>query len=146
MGDSIRVAAQAQCSPAQLWHTLVDNRAAWWPEMEFTASPGSPLAERTADDDGDGGRRASGTVLAVARDRLLSFRWTMPDWNAHTVVSIQLAASPGPDPETDYTDVVVTESGLGGLTEGTDVARTHTEEWADHLATLISLAERGSPG
>ncbi|WP_104104533.1 SRPBCC domain-containing protein [Arthrobacter sp. 08Y14] len=143
MGDSIRVAAQAQCSPAQLWHTLVDNRAAWWPEMEFTASPGSPLAERAAD---DGEQRASGTVLAVARDRLLSFRWRMPDWNAHTVVSIQLAASPGPDPETDYTDVVVTESGLGTLAGGADVARTHTEEWADHLANLISLAERGLAG
>ncbi len=139
MGDSIRVAAHAQCSPAQLWHTLVHNRAAWWPEMEFTASPGSPLTERTADDDGE--QRASGTVLAVARDRLLSFRWTMPDWNAHTVVSIQLAASPGPDDETDYTDVVVTESGLGSLAAGAEVARTHTGDWADHLANLIRLAE-----
>lgn len=146
MGDSIRVAAQAQCSPARLWHTLVDNRAAWWPELEFTASPGSPLTERTNDDDGGGEQRASGTVLAVARDRLLSFRWTMPEWNAHTVVSIQLASSPGPDAETDYTDVVVTESGLGGLTEGADVARTHTEEWAGHLANLISLAESATPG
>lgn len=144
MGDSIRVAAQAQCSPAQLWHALVDNRSAWWPEMEFTASPGSPLTERASDD--DGGQRASGTVLAVARDRLLSFRWTMPDWNAHTVVSIQLAALQGPDPETDYTDVVVTESGLGSLAAAADVARTHTEQWAGHLANLITLAESGSAG
>ena len=144
MGDSIRVAAQARCSPERLWHALVENRAAWWPEMEFTASPGSPLAERAADD--DGGQRASGTVLAVARDRLLSFRWTMPHWNTHTVVSFQLAAAPGPDPATDYTDVVVTESGLGGLAEGTEVARAHTEDWADHLANLIRLAENASTG
>ena len=144
MGDSIRVAAQAQCSPERLWHALVNNRAAWWPAMDFTPSPGSPLAERTVDD--GGGQGASGTVLAVARDRLLSFRWTMPHWNAHTVVSFQLAAVPGPDPETDYTDVVVIESGLGGLADGAEVARAHTEDWADHLANLIALAERGSPG
>ena len=142
MADQIRVAAQAQCSPEQLWHALVDNRAAWWPQMDFTASPGSPLAERAADDDG-GEQRATGTILAVARGRLLSFRWTMPDWGAHTVVSFQLAAAPGPDPDSDYTDVVVTESGLASLAGGADVARAHTGDWADHLASLIRLAENG---
>ena len=168
MGDQIRVAAQARCSPEQLWHALVDHRAAWWPEMDFTASPGAPLTERfsvhdggssgTENDGGDGssgienddggggsGARATGTVLAVARDRLLSFRWTMPGWNAHTIVSFTLGAGAGPDAEADYTDVVVTESGLGTLTDGTEVARIHTEDWADHLATLIRFAEQGTP-
>lgn len=175
MGDSIRVSAQAQCAPADLWHALVDNRAVWWPEMDFTASPGAPLTERPAEhphgagydggggggDDDDGGgfggfgagvgggvpgaeQRATGTVLAVARDRLLSFRWTKPGWNAHTVVSFLLDAVPGPDAETDYTDVVITESGLGILTAGEEVARIHTEDWADHLAALIRLAENGA--
>lgn len=155
MGDSIRVAAQAQCPPADLWHALVDNRAVWWPEMDFTASPGAPLSERSAehrhdddddDGDGDGGTdsRATGTVLAVARDRLLSFRWTRPGWNSHTVVSFLLDAVPGPDAETDYTDVVITESGLGSLAAAEDVARAHTEDWAEHLAALIRLAEDGA--
>lgn len=145
MADSIRVTAQARCSPAQLWHTLVDNRAAWWPEMDFTASPGAPLAERAAD---GGTQRATGTVLAVARDRLLSFRWTMPGWSAHTVVSFTLDSAPapvdGPDAGADYTDVVVTESGLGTLAAGAEIARTHTADWADHLADLIKLAEDGA--
>ncbi|GAA3289322.1 SRPBCC domain-containing protein [Arthrobacter citreus] len=171
MGDQIRVAAQARCSPEQLWQALVDHRAAWWPEMDFTASPGAPLTERFSahDDDGGGsgsdgggsdsgrddgsdsdgrngpGTRATGTVLAVARERLLSFRWTMPGWNSHTIVSFTLDAGAGPDAEADYTDVVVTESGLGSLTDGAEVARTHTGDWSDHLATLIRLAEKGSP-
>ena len=148
MGDSIRVAAQAQCPPAELWHALVDNRAAWWPGMDFTPSPGAPLSERAAQGPADDGgeQRATGTVLAVARDRLLSFRWTKPGWNAHTVVSFLLDAVPGPDAETDYTDVVITESGLGTLADGDEVARTHSGAWADHLATLIQLAEKGSRG
>ncbi|GAA3297270.1 SRPBCC family protein [Arthrobacter citreus] len=121
MGDQIRVAAQARCSPEQLWQALVDHRAAWWPEMDFTASPGAPLTERFSahDDDGGGsgsdgggsdsgrddgsdsdgrngpGTRATGTVLAVARERLLSFRWTMPGWNSHTIVSFTLDAGLG---------------------------------------------------
>lgn len=167
MGDSIRITAQAQCPPADLWHALVDNRAVWWPEADFTASPGAPLTERLTvppddggdddggagnnggDDDGSGnhggaGELATGTVLAVARDRLLSFRWTRPGWNAHTVVSFLLDAVPGPDAETEYTDVVITESGLGTLSAGDDVARAHTEDWADHLAALIRLAEDGA--
>ena len=147
MGDSIRVAAQAQCPPAELWHALVDNRAAWWPGMDFTPSPGAPLTERLTDvqpDDG-GEPRATGTVLAVARDRLLSFRWTRPGWNTHTVVSFLLDAVPGPDAGTDYTDVIITESGLGTLADGDEVARSHTGDWSDHLATLIRLAEKGSP-
>ncbi|WP_342022194.1 hypothetical protein AAE021_10025 [Arthrobacter citreus] len=178
MGDQIRVAAQARCSPEQLWQALVDHRAAWWPEMDFTASPGAPLTERFSAQDSDGsdgggggdggsgeggsgsgdggdggdsdgrsgsGTRATGTVLAVARERLLSFRWTMPGWNSHTIVSFTLDAGAGPDAEADYTDVVVTESGLGSLTDGAEVARTHTGDWSDHLATLIRLAEKGSP-
>ena len=158
MGDQIRVAAQARCSPEQLWHALVDHRAAWWPEMDFTASPGAALTERLIvhpshddggnnggggnNDDGGAEARATGTVLAVARDRLLSFRWTMPGWKAHTVVSFTLGAGTGPDADADYTDVVITESGLGTLAEGNEVARLHTEAWADHLATLIRLAEQ----
>ncbi|WP_346029243.1 hypothetical protein [Arthrobacter citreus] len=39
----------------------------------------------------------------------------------------------------------MTESGLGSLTDGAEVARTHTGDWSDHLATLIRLAEKGSP-
>ncbi|MBP3037073.1 SRPBCC domain-containing protein [Arthrobacter sp. zg-ZUI100] len=161
MPDQIRVTAQARCSPAQLWHTLVDNRAAWWPELDFTASPGAPLTERAAD---GGAQQATGTVLAVARGRLLSFRWTKPGWSGHTVVSFQLDSAPGPDDDdaldraeapgssagwqgstgVDYTDVVVTESGLGTIAAGGDVAAAHTGDWADHLADLIKLAEDAS--
>lgn len=113
--------------------------------MDFTPSPGAPLSGRPAEGtDDDGGQWATGTVLAVARDRLLSFRWTKPGWNAHTVVSFLLDAVPGPDADTDYTDVVITESGLGTLVDGDEVARSHTGDWADHLASLIRLAESGS--
>lgn len=136
MADQIRVHAQAQCSPDALWHTLVENRAAWWPELEFSASPGAPLSEGWGPEE----TRHSGTVLAVAPGRLLSFRWTAPDWNAYTVVSFQLAGGE-PDAGPEATDVTVTESGLAALSADGGGAQEHTAQWSARLADLISRAE-----
>ncbi len=138
MTDRIHLQGRARCTPETLWHTLVDNRAAWWPDMDFAPHPGAPLQERWMEDGVE--HTAKGTVLAVAPEKLLSFRWTSPDWEAHTVVSFEL--TPADDGDGGATDVAVTESGFAALKAGPVLSEAHREGWAFHLANLIEQAEK----
>ncbi|MCC3277012.1 SRPBCC domain-containing protein [Arthrobacter sp. zg-Y20] len=140
MTDRIHLQGRAQCSPQALWHALVDNRAAWWPDMDFSPHPGSPLQERWMEDGVE--HTASGTVLAVAPGHLFSFRWTAPDWEAHTVVSFELTPADDDGGEGSATDVAVTESGFAALKSGPALSEAHREGWAFHLANLIEQAEK----
>lgn len=148
MTDRIHLQGHARCSPQALWRALVEDRAAWWPDMEFAAHPGAPLQERWMEDGQE--HIASGTVLAVAPDRLLSFRWSAPGWEAHTVVSFELtpaagSGAGGTGTGGGATDVEVTESGFAALKSGAALSEAHREGWAFHLANLIEQAEK-QPG
>ena len=136
MTDRISLSGRAQCTPDVLWHVLADNRASWWPDMDFAPHPGAPLKERWSEDGVE--HTATGMVLAVAPGRLLSFRWTAPEWGAHTVVSFELTD------EVEATGVAVTESGFAGLDAGVgaELSAAHREGWAFHLANLIEQAEK----
>lgn len=140
MTDRIHLSGRARCTPQVLWHTLVDNRAAWWPDMDFAPHPGAPLQERWMEDGVE--HISRGTVLAVAPEKLLSFRWTAPDWEAHTVVSFELIPADDDGGGGDATDVAVTESGFSGLKSGPELSEAHREGWAFHLANLIEQAEK----
>lgn len=136
--DRVVAIARARCSAERLWRALVNDRASWWPEMQFDAVAGAPLCETWFEDGVE--RVALGTVVSASPPRELRFEWTEPNWPAgssQVAITIQ-------DDDTG-TIVTVEEHGLRAASGDPDLLAAHGQGWAEHLARLVDAAHRPTP-
>ncbi|PRZ17842.1 SRPBCC family protein [Nesterenkonia sandarakina] len=143
--DRVTISLPIPAAPESVWQALTLARSAWWPGMDFEASPGAPLHETWTEDGVT--RHARGVVTAVEPPLLLAFDWTEPSWSGHLSVEVRLI------PDGESTEVTITEQGFQRAGTPPTLPAQHEAGWHQHLrqlseavqSDLRACAGRGSP-
>ncbi|MFT4229115.1 MAG: SRPBCC domain-containing protein [Microbacterium sp.] len=130
--DRVQATVTIDAGAEVVWEFLTVRRDAWWADMRFEASAGSPLIETWVEE----GQQlsATGVVTQCEEPRLLAFSWSEPGWDRPLDVVIRLGGD-------DATTVTVTETGFAIAGTPPTLPDEHEHGWHYHLGRLRRVSE-----